>query len=209
MARGARWARVSIIATALLLLTSFVPTASAHVQFWPYDAPSTAFTDDNHKREPVNLIFWGKGDAAVVYRHMVTQLGWTNCSKTGSVKYAFVQDNHTSGYQERWEGPFSQVCKGNFFGTRYHIRLYDGYSDPDGFAEWTIGEGHKEVWSWAKYNHVVVSWEEPEQLVKNDFTGRTYVTSIGSLDLGNAGCYGNYDPLPCTDGLAASIQLNS
>ncbi len=199
-----------VLVVLLMLLTTLgLPPAEAHIEFWPYDAPSAGFTTDNRKREPVNAVFWGQGDAAVVNHHMVIQLGWYDCRATGTTKWAFIQDNHFGGHSEQWTSPDYQVCKGNYFGTRFHARVYDGYYDPHQFGEWSIVEIHKEVWSWRRFNHVVVSWEEAEGLVRGDFTGKSYVSSLGNLNLGNAGCFGNYDPFPCNDGNAASIQLNS
>lgn len=194
------------IVVAALVLALNAPVVSAHIEFYPYDTPTPAFTDDNRLRDPINLAFWDHGDVAVVRGHLI-QLGWSNCF--GGTKYAFVEDNHAGGHSERWEAPNFQICKGSFFGTRYHIRLYDGYSDPDGFHDWTLGQVHKEVWSWSKLNHVVISWENAESLVRSDFTGRSYTSSIYLSSLDNAGYFGQYDPQPYNDGLATFIGVNS
>jgi hypothetical protein len=92
---------------------------------------------------------------------------------------------------------------GNFFGKRYHIRIYDGGNDWDDFKEWSIAGVHYEERDWLSLGHKIISWEQAEDFVKNDFDGEPFVDSIWYANLGND-CYfhGKYN-----DGNAPVIEL--
>jgi hypothetical protein len=51
------------------------------------------------------------------------------------------------------------VTNGNFFGHRYHMRLWVIYSGA------VIGSVHYEYWDWSKMDHVVISFEQAEEKV--------------------------------------------
>lgn len=196
-----------------VLILSIAQPVAAHIEYWAYIVPTPGFTNDNSVREPINLVFWWEGDAAVVNHHFINDLdnGWYNCAGQGFNKYAFVEDNHFGGHSEKWELQNYQVCAGSYFGTRYHVRIFDGYYDPHTRRHWSIAAAHLEVFEcgWFSCWHRVTSWDIAESYVSNDFADESFVASMQSWYLGNSGYFGDRDPQPYNNGYATAIELTS
>jgi hypothetical protein len=93
-----------------------------------------------------------------------------------------------------------QLENGSYWTTRYHIRIFDGGTDPDWADEWSDANVHWEHWVWWPPGHVVDSYEQAENFVKNDFQGKWFVGSIWYTDLSNSDIGDN-------DGSAPVIEL--
>jgi len=163
-------------------------------QLWPY----TSETNGSFiKKDPINLIFYKTGSAWDVQydmRYWLTN-NWEDAS--GWTHYTYIG---TTNNGLNWRQNDYQLQNGSYFGTRYHIRIFDGGVDPDWANQWSDASVHKEHWDWSKMDHVVDSFEQAETFVKNDFQGKGFVGSIWSANLNNQDIGDN-------DGQATVIEL--
>lgn len=173
------------------------------ITFWPY----TSNAIGGSISDPINLVFYKKGNALNVNNKMDYSLT-NNWDPTlfSHTQYTYIDDTAHGG-SAYWERDIYTLANGPAYGTRYHIRIFEGTYDTHvpGFAYWSIAGVHKETWSWTQLKHIIDSWEEAETFVKNDFTGKSFVGSIGTANLNNAGTFqGKYN-----DGGAPVIELIS
>jgi len=153
------------------------------------------------KSDPVNLIFYKEGSAWDVQYDMKNWIDnkWNDTS--GIDLYTWIDKDHADGEDWVWKTQDYQLGHGDFFGKRYHIRIYDGGYDWDAFEEWSIAGVHYE--EWIGYTHKILSWEQAESFVKNDFDDEWFVGSIWYAFLDNdETLQGQYN-----DGYAPVIEL--
>ncbi|KCZ71776.1 hypothetical protein ANME2D_01831 [Candidatus Methanoperedens nitroreducens] len=163
-------------------------------QLWPY----TSETNGSFiKQDPINLIFYRTGSAWDVQYDMQNWLTneWEGAS--GWTQYTYIG---TTNNGLNWRRDDYQLQNGSYWGTRYHIRIFDGGVDPDWANEWSDANVHKEHWDWSKLTHVVDSFEQAESFVRNDFQGKGFVGSIWYANLNNQDIGDN-------DGQATVIEL--
>ncbi len=173
------------------------------ISFWPYtsDAIGGSISD------PINLVFYNKGNGLNVNNKIDYSLtnSW-DPTWLSNTQYTYIDDTAHGG-SAYWERDSYTLANGPAYGTRYHIRIFNGTYDTHvpGFAYWSNAGVHKETWSWTQLKHIIDSWEEAETFIKNDFAGKSFVGSIGTTNLNNAGTFqGQYN-----DGNAPVIELIS
>jgi len=154
--------------------------------------------------DPVNLVFYGPaGSAWDVQYDMKYWLSNKWSDTLGSTLYAILDKDHADDKDWIVKGEDYQLRYGDFWGESYHIRIYDGGYDWDQYLEWSIAGVHHEEWSWAPPGHKILGWEDAEQFVRSDFSGKWFVGSVWSWWLGNAQYYQD----KWNDGYATAIEL--
>jgi hypothetical protein len=161
---------------------------------WPY----TSYTSGSFvKADPVNLIFYNIGSAVQVQYNMINRLtnDWEYAAGWTQYMYIGTTDGGLS-----WRENDYQLQDGSYWTTRYHIRIFDGGYDPDWAHSWSAANVYWEYWDWSSAEHIVVSYEQAEDHVKNDFQGKWFVGSIWYTNLDNSDLGDN-------DGNAPVIEL--
>ncbi|MBZ6495025.1 hypothetical protein [Natrinema longum] len=108
---------------------------------------STNATDDAPPAEPLGPapnLDWGQAD--------------------GGTRYAYVDPGpNESGY---WTTETRQLEDGDYYGQRYHIRLYESPNEDD---DWVIMQTHSEHFDWFTLRHRVHGSQDAQTKVENDF----------------------------------------
>ncbi|MDD2665996.1 MAG: hypothetical protein PHD13_00580 [Methanocellales archaeon] len=172
------------------------------INFWAYrdvqflnDNPLTVEEDD-----PINLIFYNTGSAWDIQYDMQNWIDNTWDGATGWSARTYIDDTANGG-TAYWKWQDYQLENGDYFGYRYHIRIFGSeYSDPHWADEWSDANVHYERWTGT--GHQVISYEDAEDFVKDDFADEGFVGDIWYTDLGN-------DNLGDNDGLAPVIELTA
>jgi len=127
-----------------------------------------------------------------------TAVGWGTTS--GATRYAYVDPGpNESG---RWVTETDQLHDGTYYGSRYHIRMYES-PDPD--ERWVAMQTHSEHFDWFTLRHRVAGSQEAQTHLERDLMAlpsvdkRTDVRRV-FLDNGN-----NSD----ADGWATVVDLVS
>jgi hypothetical protein len=113
-----------------------------------------------------------------------TSVVWT--TTTGSERYTYVRDDETG--RARWSDATYQLHDGEYFGTRYHLRLYEGMGAGD--EEWTAIQAHYEYWDWFRLRHTVGNLPRAQKYVESQFFGEWYVERISRERYANGGVLG-------------------
>lgn len=96
----------------------------------------------------------------------------------GESRYIYLTDN--GGGQ--WYTDDYQIHDGDFFGSRYHARMFPS---PDN-RNWTAIQAHYEHWDWFGSRHIVSSTEEAQRYLENDIieatTGPVIRIHVGVTD---------------------------
>jgi hypothetical protein len=160
---------------------------------WPY-------TSRRHRFEtltlPINVVV--DGDAARVRSLLVsreigapgtipggdadagTSPAWRPAQ--GATRYSYV---HTASPETGgWTDETFQLQHGDYFGTRYHIRAYEGGTGDD---RWTALQAHHEHWDWFRLRHTVGSTARGQRYVEQQFYGRSSVSSVDRHRFANGG----------------------
>lgn len=184
--------------------------ANSTTKFWPYTSRQKDF---GTLTLPINVVF--REDAATVRRLLATSTAasdsqWQTTTptdetgvldgtrtrwseSTGATRYTYV---HTES-GGRWLDETSQLHDGTYFGTRYHLRLYEGGQREQ---RWTAVQAHHEHWDWFRLRHTVGSLATAQQHVERDFYGTRYLGSIERQRYANGG-------IMDTDGWVTVIDL--
>lgn len=164
------------------------------------------------KRSPINVIV--RGATADDVLRLFKETGWNATSPEGadanfsftdaeggtgiawgqargSNRYAYVHD----GTQGRWVSQTYQVNDGEYFGRRFHLRLYDSPVPGD----WVLVQAHSEHFDWFTLRHAVHGVAEGQRHVEADFLGQPFVRELSRTYLGNVRSDG--------DGWATVIEL--
>lgn len=152
---------------------------------WPWGSSTT--------KDPINMVFKGNGNSAqadsVIDNY--ASHGWGNAN--GAPQWVWVDETAHGGIAY-WSLSIDQLEEGSYFGTRYHLRIFNGGDDSHGqFDKWSIGAVHRETWNSNTNEHDLLSnaWEISESHLKGDLTGKTGVISVGTMNLSNSGSYGS------------------
>ncbi len=141
-----------------------------------YQSPTGSPTD------PVNLDFVGQGSAGTVLNHMVNNLDnhWAYPA-WGISLYAFI-DERPHGGSLRVESQWAQLDypPGEFLYERNHARIFAGGYDPHGFGYWSIGGAHFERWHYLY--HIIVSWDDAEALIRDDFLDEPFCSRFEHVE---------------------------
>jgi hypothetical protein len=113
----------------------------------------------------------------------------------GATRYSYV---HTaSPATGGWTDETFQLQDGDYFGTRYHVRAYEGGTGDD---RWTALQAHHEHWDWFRLRHTVGSTARGQRYVERQFYGRPSVSSVERHRFANGG-------LGDADGWATAVSL--
>ncbi|MBX0324327.1 hypothetical protein EGH21_14955 [Halomicroarcula sp. F13] len=181
------------------------PDEDSSARLWPYTSRGHSFSQATL---PINAIV--HTDATTVYQLLTstpsgeTRLYWNKTAQTwesgsagqgnvsingtgvywsestGSERYTFVMTNTSS----RWADATYQIHDGTYFGSRYHLRLYEGGS---GTEEWTAIQAHHEHWDWFRLKHNVGSLSRAQHHLERDFLGTGVVREMRRERWGNGG----------------------
>ncbi len=110
-----------------------------------------------------------------------TATAWAGA--TGTTRYAFV-DPTGDGSEARWITETYQLEDGDYYGTRYHIRLYESPNPDD---EWVVMQAHTEHFDWFTLRHAVDGVEEAQSYVELDFMDQPFVDEVWRKWLDNRG----------------------
>ena len=105
---------------------------------------------------------------------------------TGSTRYTYVD---APGGQSQWLDETSQFHDGSYFGSRYHVRLYE--YDAGGPAAddppWTAVQAHHEYWDWFRLRHTVTSLAKARKHLETQYLGTAYTAEISREWYANGG----------------------
>ena len=172
---------------------------------WPYYSSSPGTFE---QRSAINLIVYG--DSAMVVDVLVGEADWLETDPeeegdAGAGTYGAdlegspdgdpLEWGHASGtdrfaYVEvkgsgLWLSEAEQLHDGDYFGTRYHLRLYD--IPPDGEA--VAIQAHYEYFDWFTLRHTVTSVERAQLKVESDLMDRLGHDNVWRQHTGNDGVY--------------------
>ena len=92
----------------------------------------------------------------------VPNLEWGEAD--GGTRYAYLDPGpNESGY---WTTETRQLEDGDYYGQRYHIRLYESPNEDD---QWVIMQTHSEHFDWFTLRHRVHGSQEAQMKVERDF----------------------------------------
>jgi hypothetical protein len=138
-----------------------VSLASGDLTLWPYTSTGFSVTGE----DPVNLIFTGAADPRQIRATLMTlsgsgrpgPLAAFNCTWSDAVGDPATQYSAADG----WVGSAIQMQCGNFYGPRFHLRMYRQ-------GNVTVANAHFEILIPGTNTHEVLSWELAEALVAAD-----------------------------------------
>lgn len=95
-------------------------------------------------------------------RGALPNLNWGQAD--GGTRYAYVDPGpNESGY---WMTESRQLEDGDYYGQRYHIRLYESPNEGD---DWVAMQTHSEHFDWFTLRHRVHGSQDAQTKVENDF----------------------------------------
>lgn len=188
----------------------YIPTGSDS-GFWPYLNAEPEFRE----RSPINLIVRGDRDAIIQamteesdgdwaeiveghgdagrdtysvdavnesgIKRLATETAWADA--TGTARYAFVDP----GDGGEWVRETKQLQDGDYYGSRYHIRLYESPNPDD---EWVAIQTHTEHFDWFTLKHRVDGLEAAQSHLETDFMDHPDIDEtedVSRIPLGNSG----------------------
>lgn len=128
-----------------------------------------------------------------------TSIEWAEAH--GSTRYTYVHD--TDADQGRWLDERYQLHDGNYLGTRYHVRMYEGGS---GDNRWTAIQVHREHWDWFRLRHTVDSVDRAQEHLEVEFRSSAFQLDISRAWLANDGPIDSDGWVTSVDVLARSYQ---
>ncbi|SIS08240.1 hypothetical protein [Natronorubrum thiooxidans] len=178
-------------------------------KFWRFLSPQERF----QQRSPINVIV--RGDTADILRTMTEESDgdWEAIETTaasgdaengtileeeaghatgvewgeaiGATRYAWIDP----GPDERayWTDETAQLQDGDYYGHRYHIRLYESPNPAD---QWIAMQGHTEHFDWFTLRHRVDGVEAAQSKIESDFMSHPQVDTerdVRRIYLDNAG----------------------
>lgn len=172
------------------------------IDFWPYISPNHA-----KRLDPINLVFFGNATPQRVedcFRHRLDRT-WEGAFLSHPM-FAYIDDTDHGG-RRIWKRQVVDLTLGNVV-SRHHVRIFAcDRPDPDspegpGFGHWCIAAVHREHHDWP-LDHIVESWDEARDLVRDAFEGCPFTGEVFTMDLGAAGHWHG----PPFDGQVAFIEL--
>lgn len=172
---------------------------------WPYYSSSPGTFE---QRSAINLLVYG--DSSMVVDVLVGEADWLETDPdeegdagsgsygadlerppdegrlewgraAGTDRFAYVEVDGT-GY---WLPQAAQLHEGDYYGTRYHLRMYD--TPPGGEA--VAIQAHYEYFDWFTLRHTVTSIERAQLKVESDLMDRLGDEHVWREHTGNDGVY--------------------
>ncbi|MXV60934.1 hypothetical protein GS429_02380 [Natronorubrum sp. JWXQ-INN-674] len=103
----------------------------------------------------------------------------------GTTRYAYVDPG--TGEDAYWTTESAQLEDGDYYGQRYHIRLYESPHPDD---QWVVMQGHTEHFDWFTLRHRVDGVEAAQTKIESDFMEHPRVDveqDVRRVYLGNEG----------------------
>ena len=108
---------------------------------------------------------------------------------TGATRYTYVD---LPGERGRWLDETAQFHDGTYFGSRYHVRLYE--FTPEGRSPtsdenptWTAVQAHHEYWDWFRLRHTVTSLAKARKHLEVQYLGTGYTAEVSREWYANGG----------------------
>ncbi|WP_121743715.1 hypothetical protein [Natronorubrum halophilum] len=104
---------------------------------------------------------------------------------TGATRYAWVDPG--PGEDAYWTTESAQLEDGDYYGQRYHIRLYESPNPDD---QWVAMQGHTEHFDWFTLRHRVDGVEAAQSKIESDFMALPQVDTeqdVRRIYLNNSG----------------------
>ncbi|MFW6448237.1 MAG: hypothetical protein ACOC0X_01715 [Halobacteriota archaeon] len=95
----------------------------------------------------------------------------------GADRFVYLDE----GESGRWLREDYQIHRGDYFGSRHHIRAY---TPPDG-ANWTAMQAHQEYWDWFGSRHQVTSARESQRFLENEFIDNIGIDAVVRTHVGH------------------------
>jgi hypothetical protein len=118
------------------------------------------------------------------HRH-ATGIAWGEAA--GTTRYAWVDPGEGEDEDGYWATESLQLEEGDYYGQRYHIRLYESPNPDD---EWIAMQAHTEHFDWFTLRHRVDGVEAAQSKVEQDFMNLPSVdneTDVRRIHIDNAG----------------------
>lgn len=152
------------------------------------DETASEWTETDEVHEDAGPETFSIGDDEVVETgdsetFLATETEWA--AATGTTRYAYLDAGDGSGGE--WVTETLQLDDGDYYGTRYHIRLYE---TPNSADEWTVMQGHTEHFDWFTLRHRVDGVEAAQSYIERDFMALPQTDEredISRIYLGNDG----------------------
>ena len=109
---------------------------------------------------------------------------------TGATRYTYVD---LPGDRGRWLDETAQFHDGTYFGSRYHVRLYEfapgrqSQSPTSDDAAWTAIQAHHEYWDWFRLRHTVTSLAKARKHLEGRYLQGRYTAAVSREWYGNGG----------------------
>lgn len=120
-----------------------------------------------------------------------TEVPWSQAH--GATRYTYIATEDGG----QWLDETYQLHNGTYFGSRIHLRLYDGGTATN---PWTAIQAHDEHFDWFRLRHTVSSVAEGRKHVERDFYGSRYLADIERQRYANGG-------IKDTDGWVTVIEV--
>lgn len=198
------------------------PEPNSSARLWPYTSRAKSFESATL---PINIVI--RNDATTVRRILIATrtprgsaaLYWNASSQrwqskqpeeesvtingtgiswgesSGAVRYTYVVVDG----EGRWLDETYQIHDGSYFGTRNHLRLYEGGS---GNRTWTAIQAHQEHWDWFQLRHFVSSVSAAQHHVERDLIGSGHLAEVSRERYANGGAID-------ADGWVTVAELNA
>jgi len=88
----------------------------------------------------------------------------------------------------KWVDETHQLHDGRYFGSRYHLRLYESPFEDD---EWVAIQAHSDHWDWFRLRHTVHDTEDAQDYVESEFRGDPAVDTVWRMYLDNQAALGS------------------
>ncbi len=118
-------------------------------------------------------------------------IGWGQA--TGAHRYAYVHD----GTDGTWVREDEQLHDGDYFGHRFHVRLY---ASPHPDEDWVAMQAHSEHFDWFTLRHAVDGSESGQRHLETDLMSSPATSHVVRSFLGN-------DRASDSDGWATVVEL--
>ncbi len=191
------------------------PNENSSAELWPFTSRQREF---DSLTLPINVVV--RGHSARIVTQLRTGKGatWSNQSNewkgvgsedesvgandpavewrntTGATRYTYIK---APGSRGGWTTETAQLHDGTYFGSRYHLRLYEA---GQGNKTWTAIQAHHEHWDWFRLRHSVGSLAKAQYYLDSRYYGKWYVSDITRERFANGG-------ISDTDGWVSVIDL--
>ncbi|WP_458207578.1 hypothetical protein [Haladaptatus sp. NG-SE-30] len=191
------------------------PKENSTAELWPFTSRQKSF---DSLTLPINAIVQGHSARVKMQLRNQRDAQWNNDSNewqgirqedspegsgdsadrwsktTGAVRYTYIK---APGSRGGWVAETAQLHDGTYFGSRYHLRLYEG---GQGNNTWTAIQAHHEHWDWFRLRHSVGSLSKAQYYLDSQYYGKWYVDDISRKRYANGGIID-------TDGWVSVVDL--